>query len=214
MKKTQTFIAAIVAAGLIGTGIVGAQTAADSKTGTQTGGSEKTKLSHSDKKFIEEASEGGMAEVAMGQLGQEKAQSPEVKQFAQKIVTDHQQANQQLMQIAQQKGVELEKEVSKKDQRAMEHLRGLSGAEFDKKYVEHMVKDHQKDIKAFEKEANKGEDSDVKSFAQQTLPTLREHLQTAESLAQTTGANVSEPAGAPKKHEEKYQEKQDKDQPK
>ncbi|MDB6026009.1 MAG: outer membrane protein [Verrucomicrobiales bacterium] len=207
MKKTKTFIAAIVAAGLIGTGIVGAENATDSATGTKTGSSEKTKLSHSDKKFIEEASQGGMAEVAMGQLGAEKAQSPELKQFAQKIVTDHQQANQQLMQIAQQKGVELEKEVSKKDQRAMEHLRGLSGAEFDKMYVEHMVKDHQKDIKAFEKEANKGEDSDIKSFAQQTLPKLREHLQTAETLAKSTGANVSEPAGAEKKQQEKDQQK-------
>ena len=86
-------------------------------------------------------------------------------------------------------------------------LRGLSGAEFDRMYVEHMVKDHEKDIKEFEKESSKGEDSDVKSFAEQTLPKLREHLQTAQGLVQATGAKVSEPAGAQKKYQDKDQQK-------
>lgn len=196
MKKLQTIVAAIVAAGLIGTGIVRAEDAA-----------KKSDLSHADKKFIEEAAEGGMAEVEMGRLGTEKAQNAEVKQFAQKILQDHQQANEELMKIAEQKGITLEKDVSKKNQRMMEHMRGLSGAEFDRMYVEHMVKDHEKDIKEFEKAANKGKDTEVKNFAQQTLPKLREHLQTAQSLAQTTGAKVSEPAGAEKKYEEKQHQK-------
>ncbi len=202
MKVSRTLIAAIVAAGMIGTGMVRAE---DRSTGASSSG--KSNISHTDKKFIQEAAEGGMAEVEMGRLGQEKAQSAEVKQFAQKILQDHQQANQQLMQIAQQKGVDLKSEVSKKDQKMLDHLRGLSGAEFDRMYVQHMVKDHEKDIKAFEKEANKGEDSDVKSFAQQTLPKLREHLQSAQTLAQTTGAKVSEPAGAQKKYEDKDHQK-------
>jgi putative membrane protein len=203
MKKTKTLIAAIVAAGLIGSGITQAQNATDTTSGTQPSGGQKSNLSHTDKKFLQEAAEGGMAEVQMGKLAQQKGQSAEVKQLGQKIQQDHEQANQQLMQIAQQKGVELQKEVSKKDQRMIDHMSGMSGAEFDRMYVEHMVKDHQKDIKAFEKEANKGEDTEVKEFAQQTLPKLREHLQSAESLAQSTGANVSEPAGSQKKSHDK-----------
>lgn len=197
MKKLQTIVAAVIAAGLLGTGIMRAEDATHAKSD----------LSHADKKFIEEAAEGGMAEVEMGRLGAEKAQNAEVKQFAQKILQDHQQANEELMKIAEQKGVTLEKEVSKKNQRMMEHMRGLSGAEFDRMYVEHMVKDHEKDIKEFEKAANKGKDAEVKNFAQQTLPKLREHLQTAQSLAQTTGAKVSEPAGAEKKYEDKQHQK-------
>ncbi len=197
MKSTQKLLIAVISAGLIGTGIVrAADPASDSSTKSSSG---KADLSHTDKKFIKEAAEGGMAEVEMGKLGQEKAQNAELKQFAQKLVQDHEQANQQLQQIAQQKGVELDKEISKKNQRMLDHLRGLSGAEFDRMYVEHMVKDHQKDIKEFEKAANKGEDSDVKGFAQQTLPKLREHLQTAENLAGATGAKVNEPAGAESK---------------
>ena len=198
MKKTQTLLIAVIAIGLVGTGISRAEDSA---------GTPSPKLSHTDKKFIEEAAEGGMAEVEMGRLGQEKAQNADLKQFAQKLVQDHEQANQQLMQIAHQKGVDVQKEISKKDQKTIDHLRGLSGAEFDKMYVEHMVKDHKKDIKEFEKAANKGEDTDVKSFAQQTLPKLREHLQTAESLAQATGAKVSEPAGAEKKYDDKEHQK-------
>jgi len=212
MKKTQTFIAAVLAVGLIGTGIARAEDNKDASASASASTSGKSDLSHTDKKFIQEAAEGGMAEVEMGRLGVEKAQNAELKQFAQKIVTDHEQANQQLMQIAQQKGVELNKEVSKKDQRMLEHLRGQSGADFDRMYVEHMVKDHQKDIKAFEKEANKGEDADVKGFAQQTLPKLREHLHSATSLASATGAKISEAAGAESKGS--HDKDKDKDQQK
>jgi putative membrane protein len=210
MKKTQALIAAIVAAGLITTGIVRAE---DRSSGSASGAQSSTqsssgqKLSHTDKKFLEEAAQGGMAEVAMGRLGQEKAQSPEVKRLAEKILQDHTQANQQLMQIAQQKGVELKQDVNKKDQRMLDHMRSMSGAEFDRMYVQHMVKDHEKDIKEFEKQANKGEDADIKNFAQQTLPKLREHLQSAQTLAQTTGASANEPAGAEKKSHDKQEQK-------
>ena len=64
----------------------------------------------------------------------------------------------------------------------------LSGAAFDKMYMTHMVKDHKKDVAEFEKEASKAKDSSLKNFAQQTLPTLREHLQMAQTIAPTVGA--------------------------
>jgi putative membrane protein len=75
--------------------------------------------------------------------------------------------------------------INAKDQALKDKLSGLSGADFDKTYMQAMVKDHQKDINEFQKEANNGSNADLKAFAAQTLPTLQEHLRMAQE-AQTT----------------------------
>jgi len=138
-------------------------------------------LSSSDKSFAIEAAHGGLAEVQLGQLAAQKATSPQVKAFAQRMVTDHTQANQDLMQVAKSANIDLPTQVDAKQEKEMDRLRALSGTAFDTAYMQHMVQDHKKDVSDFQKEAKSGGDSSLKGFAQKYLPTLQEHLQMAET---------------------------------
>ena len=169
-------------------------------------GASDAKLSHGDKKFVEEAAQGGMAEVQLGQLAAQKAQNPEVKQFGQKMVDDHSKANDQLKSIASSKGVELPTDLKSADKREHDRLSKLNGADFDREYMKHMVSDHKKDVKDFEKESKSAKDADLKNFAGTTLPTLQQHLQMAQqadaavrSASRGTGSTMSTStkAGAP-----------------
>jgi putative membrane protein len=148
-------------------------------------------LSASDKKFVLDAAKGGMAEVELGKLATEKAASDDVKKFGQRMVDDHTKANDQLKQVAQQEGIQLPTGLSSKDEMTKERLSKLSGAAFDKAYMNDMVNDHVKDVADFQKESTSGKDPAVKSFASQTLPTLQSHLQEAKRIAPTTSNSAS-----------------------
>lgn len=132
---------------------------------------------------MKNAAQGGLLEVQLGQLAEQKATSQGVKDFAQQMVKDHSKANDELKSIAAKENVDLPSAVSAKQQREIDRLSKLSGQQFDKAYMQHMLKDHRKDINEFQKEANKGKDPDVKSFASSTLPTLQQHLQHAQRVA-------------------------------
>jgi putative membrane protein len=139
-------------------------------------------MSSGDRKFVEKAAVGGMAEVELGQLAQQKASSDQVKQFGARMQQDHSKANEELKQLASSKGLQLPASLDKDHQKDKQKLEKLSGAEFDREYMKMMVDDHKDDVDAFEKTAKSGKDADVKSFAAKTLPTLQQHRQ----LAQTT----------------------------
>jgi putative membrane protein len=140
-------------------------------------------LSSADKSFATEAAKGGLAEVELGQLALQKATSPQVKQFAQRMVTDHTQANQELMQLARSQNLDLPAQLDAKHKSDIDRLRGLSGSAFDTAYMQHMLQDHNKDVADFQKQAQSGSDPALKSFAQKYLPTLQQHLQLAQSTA-------------------------------
>ena len=137
----------------------GAAKAADT---TQTGGS--SSLSDKDKTFMKKAAKGGMMEVAMGQVAEQKGQSEDVKSFGKRMVTDHSKANDELKSIASKKGVQLP---------SKEHTAKWTS---DKTYVDMMVKDHEKDLAEFKEEASSGSDPDVKKFADDTAKVIQEHL--------------------------------------
>ena len=139
--------------------------------------------SAADSKFMKEAADGGMAEVELGKLASEKASSSEVKQFGQRMVEDHGKANDELKQLATQKHVDLPAEPSAKHKATKARLEKLSGEQFDKAYVADMLKDHKKDVAAFEKQSRSAKDPDLKSFAAKTLPTLQDHLKQVQGLA-------------------------------
>jgi len=141
------------------------------------------KLGASDRQFLKKAAQGGKAEVELGQLAQRKAASDEVKKFGERMVTDHSKANDQLQQLASQKGLTLPDKLNAKDQATKARLEKLSGKQFDQAYMRDMVKDHTKDVNEFQHEANNAKDPDVKSFAQSTLPTLQDHLKEAKQIA-------------------------------
>jgi putative membrane protein len=147
-----------------------------------------TSLSSGDRKFIEKAAEGGMAEVQLGKLATQKAGADQVKQFGQRMVDDHSKANDQLKQVASSKNVTLPTDVDKSTKREMDKLSKLSGADFDREYMKNMVSDHKKDVSDFKSEASRAKDPDVKQFAASTLPTLQEHLQLAQSAQQTANS--------------------------
>ncbi len=155
-------------------------TATDGAT-SHTSRTSNTTLSSSDEKFIEEAARGGLAEVQFGQLAEQKAQSSEVKQFGQRMVSDHTKANDKLKQVASQKSFNLPTDMDSSSKREYDKLQKLSGAQFDHEYVKTMVSDHEKDVKEFRKEAQSAKDPDVKEFASSTLPTLEDHLKAAKS---------------------------------
>jgi len=138
-------------------------------------------LSSGDRKFITEAAQGGVAEVELGKLAAQKGSSAEVKQFGQRMVDDHSKANEKLQQLASQKGVTVPSEMDAASKREYDKLQKLSGAGFDREYITAMVRDHQKDVKDFQKEQKAAKDADLKTFVTTTLPTLEEHLKLAES---------------------------------
>jgi putative membrane protein len=143
---------------------------------------EKGQLASKDYKFAVEAAQGGMAEVQLGELAKTKATNPQVKSFADKMVTDHNKANDELKQIVSRKGATLPTELPRKENSTLDSLQKATGADFDKQYVEHMVKDHKKDVKDFQDASQSLNDPDLKAFAQKTLPTLQDHLRMIEQI--------------------------------
>jgi putative membrane protein len=142
-----------------------AQGAAKSKSNTA-----GRNLSSADKAFIKDAAKGGMMEVAMGRVAEKNATDSEVKNFGARMVKDHGKANDELKTLAKEENVQLpaEKEPGK--------------WKSDKDYMGQMVKDHEQDLAAFEKEAKEGSDPDVKSFASKTSEVVRKHLDMAKKI--------------------------------
>jgi putative membrane protein len=139
-------------------------------------------MSSADRTFATKAAEGGQAEVALGQLATQKAASPQVRQFGQRMVTDHSQANQELMAIAKQQNLTLPTKLSQEDMATEKRLQNASGKSFDTAYAQDMVQDHKQDIADFRKVATSGQDPALKGFAQKYLPVLQQHLQMAQQL--------------------------------
>jgi putative membrane protein len=156
-----------------------------------TGNTDNAKLSSKGASFVKEASAGNQSEIALAQLAQSKAQNPEVKNLAEMIQKDHQQAQEKLQTIAQAHNVTLDTTPSWTQRRAQSKLEKLSGAEFDQQYAKDMLEDHAADIKKFEKASQNIEDSDVKQYAQEILPKLQAHLQHTAAAAKSAGVDQS-----------------------
>jgi putative membrane protein len=107
-------------------------------------------LAQEDLEFATKAAQGGIKEVRLGELAQQQAATPEVQQFGQRMVQDHGQANEQLMQISESKGIELPKEMPQEAQQLYDELQQKSGQEFDQAYMDEMVSDHHEDVEAFQ----------------------------------------------------------------
>lgn len=144
-------------------------------------------MKSADSAFAMKAAQGGMAEVKLGQLAADKATSPDVKAFGQQMVDDHTKANNDLKSTAESENMTLPTDVNAKQQAMYDKLSKMSGSAFDKMYVNAMVKDHEEDVKDFQKEANTGQDSKIKDFASTTLPTLQGHLSKIKSIQSSMG---------------------------
>jgi putative membrane protein len=150
----------------------------DSTTTAKTG----IAVDSDDAKFAVEAANGGMAEVELGQLAQQKATNSKVKDFGAMMVTDHTKANDEMKALAKTKNITLPDSVASDERKTKEDLAKKTGADFDKAYVSNMIDDHKKDIKLFEDASKNLKDPDLKAFAVKTLPTLKMHLSTITSI--------------------------------
>jgi putative membrane protein len=137
---------------------------------------------NTDRIFVHAAAIGGMAEVELGELAQQKAQSEAVQDFGRRMVEDHSQANERLISIAKEAGVTVPDELDQEHKAMRERLAAMSGAEFDAAYLQGQVIDHQKTAQLLEHEIGSGQQVDLKNFASETLPVLLEHLRSAQDL--------------------------------
>jgi putative membrane protein len=156
-----------------------------------TAAEEGAKADHSKKHFMQEAAQGGLAEVALGKLAANQGENEEVKKFGQRMVTDHGKANEELKNLAASEAVTLPAKMDEEATELQQRLSKLSGAQFDRAYMKEMLEDHKKDIAAFERQSEQGDDPDVKKWAAQTLPTLKEHLRLAQETAKKVGVEAS-----------------------
>jgi len=147
----------------------------------------ETKAEHSDEHFVFKASEDGMAEVDHGNLAAQRAQGREVKEFGQRMVTDHGKANSELLAIANRKQLKVAPDMGAKHRAMHQKLSGMSGEEFDRHYMKHMVEGHEEAVKLFQTQAKHGKDADLKQFAEKTLPVIQEHLKMAKSIQAHVG---------------------------
>jgi putative membrane protein len=141
-----------------------------------------------DKEFAQKASAAGLAEMNLGNLAAQLSSNPAVQRFAQRLAQDHQQANQQLIQIANRAGLKLAETMDKKHQDLRTRLTKAQGAQFDRLFMRQMVQDHEEAVKLFEREAKDGKDAGLKQFAANTLPALKAHLKMAKEIADRVGA--------------------------
>ena len=151
-------------------------------------------MASSDAKFMKKVAQDDKAEVELGKLAAERGASDSVKKFGERMASDHAKAGEELAKLAQDKGVTLPMDIDSKHKRLHDKLAKMSGAAFDREYMTEMAKDHDSEVKAFQREAKSAKDADLRSWVGKTLPTLEEHKQQAHQvLASVTGKdkNVS-----------------------
>jgi putative membrane protein len=181
---TRTMVAAAALA--LGLGAVPAL--AQTSTTTTDTAALAGQVAESEQNSAEKVAQDSIAEIDLGELAKERAQSDEVKQFAQRMIDDHGKANEQLEEIAKNKGVALPTEAGEEHSKVRAELADLKGEEFDQKYMAAMAEDHQKAVDLFQKQSEEGQDAELKSFAEQTLPIIKEHLTQAQSMVQQAQA--------------------------
>jgi putative membrane protein len=160
----------------------GASEQTSTLTGTGATGGTTSNLTAEERDFIIKVAQGGMAEVATGQIASQQATNAEVKAFGQQMVTDHGKANNELSQLATNKGIAVPTETDDEHKKKADELAKKTGKDFDRAYVAEMVEDHKKDVAEFEKMSQSATDADLKTWTTNTLPTLRHHLEMIQAL--------------------------------
>jgi len=143
-------------------------------------------LSSRDRTFVMQAGQLSMMEVELGRLAVKRGSSAGVKQYGQEMVEDHTRANQELMQLAMQKKVELPTEMSTQNTALIDRLSGLSGRSFDTAYKQAMIDSHNQAIALFKAQSQQGQDPQLKAWATQKLPKLQAHLEMVNQMLADT----------------------------
>lgn len=144
--------------------------------------SDNGNLNSHDAGFLNAISRGDVAEIKLAKLAKDRAGSDSVKSYAQHIIKDHQNAQDDLKTLAKDKGLSLATDVDDKQQAEYDRLAKLNGADFDKAYIKEMISDHEHDVDLTKDFSNHAKDADVKAFASKILPKLQDHLRMAKDV--------------------------------
>jgi putative membrane protein len=140
----------------------------------------------SDNEFIMKAASSGMTEVALAKIAEAKATNPDVKRFAQRLVTDHTKANEELARIVKEMKGKLPEKPSPEHEKILKHFQG-EVKNLDREYIKHMVDSHTKSVELFTKASKECKNDQLRAFAERTLPTIKEHLEMATKLHEKLG---------------------------
>lgn len=146
--------------------------------------SERKAMGNPDDMFVMMMARSSTAEAQVSEMAAKRASNSEVKQFAQTSASDHMRMNQELEQLAEQKGLTVSMTPDEMHRDMAAHLQALSGEQFDREYVAAMVADHAKMVSKFESKAKMAQDPRVRQWAASKVPALREHLKMAQQLQQ------------------------------
>jgi putative membrane protein len=154
----------------------------------------EAELAGPDTQFLAKAIISGNNEIELSQVAANKASQAEVKRLAEHMIQDHKAANDKLMKEAEKHKIKPTGtygtpplEPDQKAETAKQKLEGLSGAEFDKAYVQRLIQDHTEAVALFQEEAKNGKDNPLRDLAAATLPTLEEHLKQAREVGGRVG---------------------------
>jgi putative membrane protein len=146
------------------------------------------KMDNDDASAMKQLAQANLNEIAAGKTASSKAQSPDVKKFAQKMVDDHSKMLEEMRSLAKKKDVALPQDANMKDMAQMKLMERKSGGEFDAAFMEHMVKDHEQTLKDVQNIASKAKDAEFKAAVQKAEPKIKEHLELAQRLAKSAAA--------------------------
>lgn len=143
---------------------------------------EKSAKANPDAMFVKKAADGGMTEVELGKVADKNGEKQEVKDFGKQMVEDHGKANDNLKTVAGKLNLPVPEKVSPKHQAKIDKMSKMSGAAFDKAYVQDMIKDHEMDIAEFEAADKEVKDADLKKFIEETIPVMKHHLEMVKKI--------------------------------
>ncbi|HKO90945.1 MAG TPA: DUF4142 domain-containing protein [Polyangiaceae bacterium] len=147
--------------------------------------------------FVKKAGVAGLYEVRAAELARDKAQSENVRAFANMMLDDHRKANEELRGLAKKRSWNMPSEMDSKHAKLVDRLSKLSGADFEREYAQQQLQAHEQAVALFKKEGDKGSDPDLKAWAAGKVPTLETHLKEAQALRAGEGAtrNGTVPGG-------------------
>jgi putative membrane protein len=144
-----------------------------------------------DETFARLAARGGLGEIKLGKLAMDRGTSEAVRAFGTRMVAEHTLASGEFKEAANEEQIEVPTELSAKDQATYERLSKLSGADFDRAYAQDMVKDHQQDLRDFQREADHGNDDVIRGVAAETVPMIQQHLEQAKEMFKTVSPPIN-----------------------
>jgi putative membrane protein len=142
--------------------------------------------------YLQKAVEADHAEVVLGQLALQKASNDQVKQYAARMIQDHQRASDETHKLTSVEGTPMPSQLSMPHQQIQEKLSHLSAQDFDKAYMSFMIQDHMRNVRQLQQHAQTLTDPRTEHSTAGTLRLLKDHLEQAKVVAATVGVNENE----------------------